>query len=266
MNTGFRYDEEQMKKVAAEALNGYYVALRAKIDSLDLRSVIKKKNPYLYRAKGMGKAADIVSALVDAYISSSEETIFGSSFFEPIAIAASGGRKSTAEGLDLEIDLEGNICYAIAVKSGTAAFNDSSKKKQKENFESAVSRGIQGNILVKPIIGYGYGRKTQRKQMIYQEIAGQAFWELITGDSEFYKKLIDYMGDAPEENCKEFVKSIEKTKNRFTIEFIKDFCDPDGAIDWDKLVQFNSGKDGLKLPRRVKIKDEEIALKSSTEC
>ena len=252
MTAEFRYDENEMKEVASKALNDYYAALLEKIDNLDLRDVLKKKNPYLYRAKGMEKAADIVAALVDAYISSSEETIFGNSFFEPIAIAASGGRKSKAEGLDLEIDLEGNLSYAIAVKSGTAAYNDSSKKKQKADFESAISRGMQGNVLVKPIIGYGYGRKTPKKAKIYQEVAGQVFWELITGDPDFYKKLIDYMGDAPEENRKKFKRSINKTKNRFTAEFVRDFCDSGGAIDWDRLVQFNSGKDGLKLSRRSK--------------
>jgi hypothetical protein len=28
--------------------------------------------------------------------------------------------------------------------------------------------------------------------------------------------------------------------NRFTAEFIKDFCQADGTILWDKLVEFNS--------------------------
>ena len=74
----------------------------------------------------------MISALVDAYISSSEETIFGDEFFEPIAIEASGGIKSTTHGLDIELDIEGNIRYAISVKSGTSAFNDGSKKDQKK--------------------------------------------------------------------------------------------------------------------------------------
>jgi hypothetical protein len=28
--------------------------------------------------------------------------------------------------------------------------------------------------------------------------------------------------------------------NKFTFEFGKDFCDNNGAIDWEKLVRFNS--------------------------
>lgn len=38
--------------------------------------------------------------------------------FEPIAIAASGGNKALAEGIDIMIqDNENNVIYAVAVKS-----------------------------------------------------------------------------------------------------------------------------------------------------
>jgi hypothetical protein len=29
--------------------------------------------------------------------------------------------------------------------------------------------------------------------------------------------------------------------NRFTATFVKDFCHPNGSINWEALVQFNSG-------------------------
>ena len=253
MNNQYRYDEDKIKQLVSESLNVFYTKLIGNIDKLDLRKVLKKKNPYLYRAKGIGKASDMISALVDAYISSSEETIFGDEFFEPIAIEASGGIKSTTHGLDIEPDIEGNIRYAISVKSGTSAFNDGSKKDQKKDFEHAIAVGRQAKINVVPVIGYGYGKKNPRKTRIYEEIAGQAFWELITGDSDFYKKLIDFMGSAPEENRRKFLRSIKKAKNRLTLEFIRDFCFEDGTIDWDKLVQFNSGKEKVSLPRRKRM-------------
>ena len=34
---------------------------------------------------------------------------------------------------------------------------------------------------------------------------------------------------------------MDATINRFTAEFVKDFCSSDGHIDWEKLVQFVSG-------------------------
>jgi len=33
--------------------------------------------------------------------------------------------------------------------------------------------------------------------------------------------------------------------NKFTKEFANEFCNDNGAIDWDKLVGFNSGKKKL---------------------
>lgn len=49
--------------------------------------------------------------------------------FEPIAIAASGGNKALAEGIDIMIqNNETNTISAIAVKSGPSVFNADSKK------------------------------------------------------------------------------------------------------------------------------------------
>lgn len=54
-------------------------------------------------------------------------------FFEPIAIAASGGSKSATRGVDIELyDADSNTKYFVAVKSGTSIFNaDSMKNKEK---------------------------------------------------------------------------------------------------------------------------------------
>src|SRR3989304_548951 len=49
----------------------------ASIDALKLSQVLKRKNPYLFKAKHMLTAEQIVKGLVDAHISSNEETIFG---------------------------------------------------------------------------------------------------------------------------------------------------------------------------------------------
>ena len=36
--------------------------------------------------------------------------------------------------------------------------------------------------------------------------------------------------------------------NRFTHQFIERFCDESGAIDWVKLVEFNSGNFDARVP------------------
>lgn len=117
------YDEKEVVQAIATALETFYGTLIEKIDGLNIQKVMKRKNPYLYRAKAMESASEIVESVLTAFVSSSEETIFGNCFFEPIAIAASGGNKALAEGIDIMIqDNEANVISAIAVKSGTSVF------------------------------------------------------------------------------------------------------------------------------------------------
>lgn len=93
------YDEQAVIQAIASALETFYGTLIEKIDGLNIQKVMRRKNPYLYRAKAMQSANEIVDSVLTAFVSSSEETIFGNCFFEPIAIAASGGNKALAEAL-----------------------------------------------------------------------------------------------------------------------------------------------------------------------
>jgi hypothetical protein len=38
-----------------------------------------------------------------------------------------------------------------------------------------------------------------------------------------------------------FLASYAKMINKFTKEFANDFCEDNGEINWEKLVEFNSG-------------------------
>ena len=127
-------NSKEVESAIGRALEEFYNALLAKIDSINIEDIVKRKNPYLYRAKAMSNAYEIVENILSATVSSSEETIFGNCFFEPIAIAASGGNKALAEGVDIMVeDKDSNTIYAIAVKSGTSVFNSDSKKRQEQN-------------------------------------------------------------------------------------------------------------------------------------
>lgn len=240
-------NDEEVVKAIAGALDEFYTTLIEKIDGIDIKKIMKRKNPYLYRAKAMQNASEIVENVLSAFVSSSEETIFGNCFFEPIAIAASGGSKSLAEGIDVVVnDKEDNTVYAIAVKSGPSVFNADSKKRQEQNFNAASKLAKQARERYEAYIGYCYGRKKQSNRgvpKIYSELAGQEFWEKLTGDSEFYIKIIRYMGELPEKYVARYKESYNKASNRLIREFSNSFCTEDGTIDWEKLVRFNSGKD-----------------------
>lgn len=64
----------------SELLDEFYRRRMEKINGLKLKDTLKRKNPYLYRAIGTEKASEIVEGLLSAYMSSSDEGIFGDAF------------------------------------------------------------------------------------------------------------------------------------------------------------------------------------------
>ena len=78
--------------------------------SLKLQKVLRRKNPYLYKAKFVTSAPELVKVILDAHLSSQEEAIFGG-FLEELAVficeRVFSGKKSSAEGIDLEFDRDG---------------------------------------------------------------------------------------------------------------------------------------------------------------
>ena len=236
------YNEPEVIQAISTALTEFYTALSQKLDKININKILKRKNPYLYRAKGINNATQVVDRLLSAYISSSEETIFGNTFFEPIAIAVSGGQKAVTEGVDITVDKD-NTFYSIAVKSGTSVFNADSRKRQEQNFQAAQKRAQQAHKAFIPVVGYGYGKKRVKpeNEKFYKELAGKDFWEWLTGDPEFYTKIIAYMGTKPDEFASRFEDSYNKAQNRMIRDFTIKYCNDDGSIDWEQLIKMNSG-------------------------
>lgn len=183
-----------------------------------------------------------MDGILAAYVSSSEETLFGNCFFEPIAIVVAGGQKAVTEGVDITVDRD-NTIYSIAVKSGTSVFNADSRKRQEQNFRAAQKRAQQARKAFLPVVGYGYGKKKTKAghEKFYLELAGKDFWEWLTGDPDFYTKIIAFMGTRPDEYAQEFEKAYGKAENRMVREFAVRYCKEDGSIDWDALIKLNSG-------------------------
>ncbi len=229
--------------IVAKLLNDFYVRRIAKLSGLKLRDALKRKNPYLFRAIGMHSAAEIVEGLLKAYMSSSDEGIFGDAFFEPLAKAVSNGTASPSEGADVVIET-GNTYKAIAVKSGPSVFNAQSRRRQNQDFLALKSRMIKLQKQFDPIVGYCYGNKKTKpsESVSFRELAGQSFWEELTGDSGFYLQIIDAMRELPARHRQEFIVEWNKAVNRFTRDFIAEYCLTDGTIDWHKLTEMNCGR------------------------
>lgn len=200
--------------------------------------IVLKKNPYLYRALGYEVAADLMRALLESHLKESDETIFGNTFFEPLALLASGGHPSEAPGVDIVKEME-HKTLAIAVKSGPNVFNASQKRRQNAEFNSLRSRLQKTQRAFDPLLGHGYGRFVQgpTDDKNYRDSSGQVFWEEITGDADFYLKLTRLMKEVPLKHKQEFDVGWAAIVNRLTMEFSKLFCFPDGHIDWERLTE-----------------------------
>ena len=54
--------------------------------------------------------------------------------------------------------------------------------------------------------------------------------------------IIQPLGRHAKKRSDDFANEYAKVLNRFTLEFAKEYCAPDGAIMWERLVRYNSGK------------------------
>lgn len=241
-------DLNDVTQYVEENIGTFHKKRIEKLNTLKLKDVLIKKNPYLFRAKNVLIAKDLVQGIVDAYLSSSEEGIFGD-WLEGLAIFVNekvySGRKSGVPGVDLEFDKDG-VRNIVSVKSGPNWGNDSQIKKMIDNFNSArkVLRTSGSNINVAAVNGCCYGRSSKRYEYKargdYYKLCGQSFWKFISGNDELYKEIIIPLGYKAQEKNDEFFASYSQVINKFTLQFSKEFCDADGAIDWNRLIEFNS--------------------------
>ncbi|MEM9846440.1 MAG: PmeII family type II restriction endonuclease [Bacteroidota bacterium] len=217
-----------------------------RLNKLKLKTVLKKKNPYLFKAKHVLTADEIVRGIADAFISSNEETIFGD-WLEGLAIFINekvyNGRKSGIPNIDLEFD-KNNIRYIVNIKSGPNWGNSSQIKKMKLDFKTAQKtlRTSNSGLIIVSVNGCCYGKDNNPDKGDYFKYCGQDFWEFISGDSELYKEIIEPLGYKAKEKNEEFVLTYTRMINQFTGDFIKDFCKNNGDIDWQKFLEFNSGR------------------------
>jgi len=138
-------------------IDSFHTSKLEAIKSLKLSKLLKRKNPYLFKAKNVNTAEIFVRKLLSAHVSSQEETMFGN-FLEKLAIFVNektyGGQKSPAEGLDLDFTRD-NMRYLVSIKSGPNWGNSGQIKKMKDYFSQA--RRILGQNII-CVNGCCYGK------------------------------------------------------------------------------------------------------------
>jgi site-specific DNA-methyltransferase (cytosine-N4-specific) len=241
--------------LAENVVTKFYEIRFKKLQALSLKAVLKRKNPYLYKAKNIAIASDLVKGTIDAFLSSQEETLFGG-LLEKFAIFVSErldkGFKSLLPSVDLEFERDDKY-YIVGIKSGTNWGNADQIARMRSNFK--VNRAtLKAKGIIKEIVavnGCIYGKdsmplkNSHDREEIYYKYAGQDFWQFISGDDEFYKEIIKPIDKEAQKKDEDFKKEYAAKVNEMTLEFTKDFT-TNNQIDWEKLLDYTSKRKEAK--------------------
>lgn len=210
---------------------------------IDLLKILRQKNPYLFKAKNVMTAQDLVKGFLDAFLQSQEETLFGD-FIEGLAFFVCdnvyGAKKSELTGVDLEFEKDG-LVYAVEIKAGWNWGNSSQIRQLQINFENAKKfLRAKTHKKVVAVNGCCFGKDNRSDKSGYLKLCGQRFWEFISGDAKLFIDIIEPIGYKAKEKNDKFMENYAQVINKLTLEFSQKFCD-NGKINWAKLVEYNSG-------------------------
>jgi Type II restriction endonuclease EcoO109I len=238
-------DQDKLATFIEAGIQEYHERILERLLKLKLSAVLKRKNPYLFKAKALDTSEALVKSILEAHLSSQEEAIFGG-FLEQVAIYVCQeiyrGIKSSAEGIDLEFET-GDVRYIVSIKSGPNWGNSSQIAKMKDHFKKA-KRILGTNVKKQNVVainGCCYGKDDTPDKGEYLKLCGQRFWGKISGDDLLYTKIIEPLGHQAYERNDGFRKEYAQVINKFMREFLIEYCHESGEINWGKLLEYNSG-------------------------
>jgi hypothetical protein len=233
----------------------FYQKRTEKLEELKLKTILKRKNPYLFKAKNIQTAGDYAKDLLYAHLSSQEETIFGD-LLEALAIHINatvyGGwkaEKGTYKSIDLIFDKD-NIRYVVGIKSGPFWGNSDQKSIMKSNFKIVrhifKEEGWKGKIICVNGCIYGKDKKPLKidakdPEKNYYKYCGQEFWSFVSGDKNLYQSIIVPLDKEVKKRDERFKELCIIVTNRLTKDLLDNFC-KDGLLNWKEILDFVSKK------------------------
>ena len=239
--------------IASDVIKPFYEIRLSRLESAKLSDISKRKNPYLFKAKNIETAGDLAKSILDAFLSSQEETIFGD-LMENLAIhvchSVFNGKKAE-EGIYRSVDLifeRDGKTHVVGIKSRPNWGNSDQVNTMKKNLRNAkkLLRAVGKKDIVS-VNGCMYGRDNvphkvnKNPDLSYYKICGQAFWELVSGDDQLYKKIIQPLDKEAKKRDEVFKELYVKKINEMTKDVVDRFYTKDN-LDWDKIIDYVSKK------------------------
>lgn len=242
--------------ISEEVITPFYEIRRQKLKELTFNDVMKRKNPYLFKAKNIQTAEELIKYILNAFLSSQEETIFGD-LMEVLAIFVCSkvfsGHKAEQgkfKSVDLIFQREEKI-YIVGIKSGPNWGNSDQIGRMKTNFKAArkILKSEGNKIKIIAVNGCIYGKENKPykidardKDKNYYKFCGQEFWELITEDKSFYQKIVVPIDKEAKKKDEDFRNTYNAKINELTKDFSVTYLTKDRHINWEKLIDFVSKK------------------------
>ncbi|MCY3780667.1 MAG: PmeII family type II restriction endonuclease [Chloroflexi bacterium] len=239
---------------------GYFHERRLEtVKSKRLNDVLKRKNPYLFRAKSQ-TVIQLVYGIMDAFLSSQEEGLFGT-FLEGVAVFVAGEvydgykpEKGKLRGIDLVLEKNSKL-YILEIKSGPNWGNSSQVQRMLTNFSDAITvlQTKYPTMEIIPINGCMYGKERSPlktgtikragrpdESVRYWKLCGQDFWHFISDNRDLYTDIIEPLGFEAKERNGEFLEAYDNFINNLVFEFLTKYRNADGSVAWDRLTEFVS--------------------------
>ncbi|NJS41317.1 cytosolic protein [Candidatus Gracilibacteria bacterium] len=239
--------------IAKEVIEKFNHKRLEALRSLDIIDVLRRKNPYLFQAKSLSTPEEIVRAIIDAFLSSHEETIFGD-LLENLSVYVCG---EVFGGIKLPKIQQGNpdilftrddIIYYVEIKSGPHWGNSSQIAKLRLTFErirKELLEDKQDLSKYRFVNGCIYGKinseqvDNENNLRSYAKICGQAFWDLISGSNSFYLDIIDPLTKETEKKEYEYIEEYNSSIIKASLIFSDHFVE-NNKVNWNKIVKLTS--------------------------
>jgi len=191
-------------------------------------------NPFLAKALGFQDFDSLARFYVYQRVGRSLVTSFGMVLEHVIRAIIDGGK---GDWWDV-VKVSAKKNYYISVKSGPRDMN----KDQTIEFSRRAKEVMRGSNKAYPLIGMAYGKKvwpvitdTLQKQGLDPQkhaLAGKRLYEELTGDKNFYKKMLDMLTkvESKEAGGKTILDLVEEKVKEVSNDFKKKYKDVDDLL------------------------------------